>query len=69
MIYLVGGSNQERYHIAREQYLDPKSIRLVNQISDIRGFRNGRVIFGVTGVCEDLDDVLDYAKMHDIIVP
>jgi hypothetical protein len=68
-IYLVGATNQERYHIAREQYINPKFIRLVNRPRDIEGFRGGRIIFGVTGVCEELSYILDYARWHDIEVP
>ena len=67
--FLVGGTNQERYHIARERYIDPRSIRLVNNPSDIYGFREGKIIFGVTGFCEDLDMVLGYAQQHGIEVP
>jgi len=68
-LYLVGGTQQELRHIARERDIYPKNIRLVNKWQDILGFNGGKIIFGVTSYCEDLGDVLLYAKTHGIEVP
>lgn len=67
--FLVDGTMQELHNIAHERKIDPRSIRLILDISRIQGYRDGEIIFGQTGITRDLTDVLAYAETHGIKIP
>jgi hypothetical protein len=69
--YLVCGTRQELDHIARERDIDPNSIRLIQRASDIHGYRDGKIILGATGGYNysEFDEIIDYARTHNIEVP
>jgi hypothetical protein len=69
--YLVSGTMRELQHIAHERNINPKSIRLIQRVSDIYGFRGGEIILGYTGILTygEFEDIVGYARTHDIKLP